>query len=231
MSKSRRPPAPPPDVAAHPTSSGDWTPVDVARRADLQSRRAAIADISPQLAAELAGLRVTIDADGEATLLRTHGNTVDTWREGYPYPERMRRAEYDREKAAAADRAAQAAELGQGDREKLVIRFEGRDAAGKGRDHQAVHRAPESAGRPGRRAGEAPGAREHPLVLPALHRSPARRRGDRPVRPVLVQPGGRRASHGVSGTRRPEPSRTEAWLFVLAISLRSAVAGADPRSW
>ena len=47
------------------------------------------------------------------------------------------------------------------------------------------------------RAARAHRAREHPVVLPALHRAPARGRGDPPVRPLLVQPGRRRARHGL----------------------------------
>ena len=46
---------------------------------------------------------------------RTAG-AVETWREGYPYDERMHRARVRDRQAAAADRAAQAAELGQGHR-------------------------------------------------------------------------------------------------------------------
>jgi polyphosphate kinase len=47
------------------------------------------------LSDELSRLRVVVDEEGEPTLLRPEGTAVDTWREGYPYPERMTRAEYD----------------------------------------------------------------------------------------------------------------------------------------
>ena len=54
------------------------------------------------------------------------------WRQGYPYDERMTATDYERDQAAAADRAAQAAGLGQGPGTSWSILFEGRDAAGKG---------------------------------------------------------------------------------------------------
>jgi hypothetical protein len=50
------------------------------------------------LSDELSALRVVVDDEGEPTLLRAEGTAVDTWREGYPYPERMTRAEYDVQK-------------------------------------------------------------------------------------------------------------------------------------
>jgi hypothetical protein len=56
---------------------------------------------------------------------------------------------------------------------KIVIIFEGRDAAGKGGHHQAHHRVPESALRPSGSAGRAHRARENAMVLSALRRPPA----------------------------------------------------------
>ena len=80
--------------------------------------------------------------------------------------------------------------------QRVVIIFEGRDAAGKG---GAIKRVTEYLNPrvPDRGAPRADRTRARAVVLPALHRPPAERRRDRPVRPVLVQPGGRRARHGI----------------------------------
>ena len=78
------------------------------------------------------GYTVVDDEDDDPVLLDPDGIPVDTWREGYPYDERMSRPRVRGAEATAADRAAEAAELDQGNRPRLVIVFEGRDAAGKG---------------------------------------------------------------------------------------------------
>ena len=54
--------------------------------------------VSTELSMDLAGLRVEMDREGEPVLLRPDGTVVDTWREGYPYGERMTRRQYDLEK-------------------------------------------------------------------------------------------------------------------------------------
>ena len=80
---------------------------------------------------------------------------------------------------------------------RVVVIFEGRDAAGKG---GAIKRITETLNPRAARvvALPAPTEREKgPVVLPALRRPPARRRRDGPVRPVLVQPRRRRAGHGL----------------------------------
>jgi len=81
---------------------------------------------------ELARLRVDIDDEGEPILLRADGSIIDTWREGYPYPERMSRREYDREKRLLQIELLKLQNWIKAAGEKLVIIFEGRDAAGKG---------------------------------------------------------------------------------------------------
>ena len=75
---------------------------------------------------------------------------------------------------------------------RIVVIFEGRDAAGKGGDDQADHAVHEPARHPHRGAPQAHRARTLPVVLPAVRREPALRRRDRPVRPELVQPRRRR---------------------------------------
>ncbi len=65
------------------------------------------------------------------------------------------------------------------------------------RVHLALPRAHEPAACPLRRLVEADRSRTRPVVLPALHRAPADGGQSRAVRPLLVQPGRRRAGDGV----------------------------------
>ena len=102
---------------------------DRPRAADLAS---AGRDNPPDLVEELAHLRVDVDADGEPILRREDGSVVDTWKEGYPYRERMQRKEYDRQKRLLQIELLKLQEWVKDSGQKLVILFEGRDAAGKG---------------------------------------------------------------------------------------------------
>ena len=99
------------------------------RAADVAS---AGRDNPPDLAEELAHLRVDVDSDGEPVLLREDGTIVDTWKEGYPYGDRLSRKEYDREKRLLQIELLKLQDWVKDTGEKLVILFEGRDAAGKG---------------------------------------------------------------------------------------------------
>jgi polyphosphate kinase 2 len=72
------------------------------------------------------------DGDDDPILLTKDGKRVETWREGYPYPERMSRADYDREKRLLQIELLKLQRWIKASGEKLVILFEGRDAAGKG---------------------------------------------------------------------------------------------------
>ncbi len=84
------------------------------------------------LAEDLAGLRVDADDEDDPVLLRPDGSVVDTWREGYPYAERMSREEYDRTKRLLQIELIKLQNSVKANGEKLVLLFEGRDAAGKG---------------------------------------------------------------------------------------------------
>ena len=72
------------------------------------------------------------DHDDDPVLLDPEGRAVDTWRENYPYDERMAREEYDELKYLLQVELLKfqtwASETGT----KHVLLFEGRDAAGKG---------------------------------------------------------------------------------------------------
>jgi len=81
---------------------------------------------------DLSQFTVLDDADDDPVLLRRDGSPVDTWREGYPYAERMPREDYDREKRLLQIELLKLQEWIKETGERLVIVFEGRDAAGKG---------------------------------------------------------------------------------------------------
>ncbi len=72
------------------------------------------------------------DDDDDPVLLRKDGRPVDTWREDYPYDERMTRDEYDRAKRLLQIELLKLQNTLKSRGERLVILFEGRDAAGKG---------------------------------------------------------------------------------------------------
>jgi polyphosphate kinase 2 len=72
------------------------------------------------------------DADGDPILLRPDGSPVDTWREDYPYDERLSRDEYDRQKRLLQVELLKLQYWAKDTGQRLVVLFEGRDAAGKG---------------------------------------------------------------------------------------------------
>jgi polyphosphate kinase 2 len=80
----------------------------------------------------LGGYRVADDDDDDPILLNSDGTPVDTWREDYPYDERMPRAEYDHHKRLLQIELLKLQNWFKDNGERLVILFEGRDAAGKG---------------------------------------------------------------------------------------------------
>jgi len=80
----------------------------------------------------LDGYQVQDDDDDDPVLLDKDGRAVETWREDYPYHERMSRAEYDREKRLLQIELLKLQNWIKDSGERLVVLFEGRDAAGKG---------------------------------------------------------------------------------------------------
>ena len=86
---------------------------------------------TPDLVQEL-GFRVVDEEDDDPVLLRADGTPVDTWREGYPYGERLPREIYDRDKRLLQIELLKLQYWVKGSGHRLVIVFEGRDAAGKG---------------------------------------------------------------------------------------------------
>ena len=72
------------------------------------------------------------DDDDEPILRWKDGRQVDTWREGYPYAERLPRPEYERDKRLLQIELLKLQNWVKDAGQRLVVLFEGRDAAGKG---------------------------------------------------------------------------------------------------
>jgi polyphosphate kinase 2 len=73
------------------------------------------------------------DSDEDDPVLRhADGSMVDTWREDYPYPERLSREEYDHAKRQLQVELLKLQYWVQDTGRRIVAVFEGRDAAGKG---------------------------------------------------------------------------------------------------
>jgi polyphosphate kinase len=72
------------------------------------------------------------DWDDDRELYGPDGSRIETWREGYPYAERMQRREYEIEKRRLQIQLLHLQGWVKETGQKLVVLFEGRDAAGKG---------------------------------------------------------------------------------------------------
>ncbi|WP_181019432.1 polyphosphate kinase 2 [Nonomuraea typhae] len=95
--------------------------------------------MEPQAAAEHSelldatpGLWVDDRDDDDPTLLRADGEPVDTWRQHYPYDERLPRFAYERDKRLLQIELLKLQYWIKATGRRLVVLFEGRDAAGKG---------------------------------------------------------------------------------------------------
>ncbi len=81
----------------------------------------------------LAGLTVDDDDEHDDPVLHyADGRTVETWREDYPYDEKMSRPEYEHEKRPLQIELLKLQNCVKSTGQQVVIVFEGRDAAGKG---------------------------------------------------------------------------------------------------
>ena len=74
----------------------------------------------------------TFDEVDDPVLLGPDGLPVRAWQEGYPYQDRMSRREYDETKRALQVELLQMQSWARDTKRRIVIVFEGRDAAGKG---------------------------------------------------------------------------------------------------
>jgi polyphosphate kinase len=88
------------------------------------------ADVLDGLAAQL-GLRIQ-QGKKRPVLARADGTVVKTWREDYPYTVRLARRDYERSKRALQIELLKLQRSIKATGGRLVIVFEGRDAAGKG---------------------------------------------------------------------------------------------------
>ncbi len=89
-----------------------------------------VAEVLDDLAAQL-GLRIK-QSKGGPYLTRPDGSRVDTWREDYPYEVRMSRKQYEKAKRGLQIELLKLQRSIKTTGSRLVIVFEGRDAAGKG---------------------------------------------------------------------------------------------------
>ncbi len=72
------------------------------------------------------------DDDDPVLLIQPGGEVVDTWRENYPYDERMKREDYEEQKRLLQIELLKLQNWTKANGHRHVIVFEGRDAAGKG---------------------------------------------------------------------------------------------------
>src|SRR5580692_10833347 len=81
----------------------------------------------------LAGLTVDDEDEHDDPVLRyADGRAVETWREDYPYPERLSRQEYEYEKRPLQIELVKLQNWVKATGQRIILVFEGRDAAGKG---------------------------------------------------------------------------------------------------
>jgi polyphosphate kinase len=82
--------------------------------------------------ADQLGLRIRYSGDGKAELVQPDGARATTWREDYPYDKRLRRKPYESVKRSLQIELLKLQRSVKEMGSRLVILFEGRDAAGKG---------------------------------------------------------------------------------------------------
>ncbi|HZS23008.1 MAG TPA: polyphosphate kinase 2 [Pseudonocardiaceae bacterium] len=80
----------------------------------------------------VAGVSVIELDDDDAVLVGSDGHEITTWREDYPYTERMDRQDYERTKRALQIELLKMQSWVKDSGQRVVVLFEGRDAAGKG---------------------------------------------------------------------------------------------------
>ncbi|MQY02099.1 polyphosphate kinase 2 [Actinomadura macrotermitis] len=80
----------------------------------------------------LDGFTVADSGDDDPVLVRPSGRDSKAWREGYPYARKLKRAAYEKEKRALQIELLKLQAWVQSTGQRVVVLFEGRDAAGKG---------------------------------------------------------------------------------------------------
>ena len=89
-------------------------------------------DATLERLADRLGLTIRYKNSGKATLLGPDGKPVQTWREDYPYARKLRRRDYEKTKRLLQIELLKLQRSVRAQQGRLVILFEGRDAAGKG---------------------------------------------------------------------------------------------------
>jgi polyphosphate kinase len=90
-----------------------------------------IGELLEDMADEL-GLRVRHRRHGPPWLVRPDGSPARTWREGFPYPERLGKKAYSADKRSLQVELLKLQRSVKESGRRLAVLFEGRDAAGKG---------------------------------------------------------------------------------------------------
>jgi polyphosphate kinase len=80
----------------------------------------------------LAGHSVRELDEDDAVLIGADGREIDTWRQDYPYQERMQRDEYEQRKRELQIELLKMQSWVKDTGQRVIVLFEGRDAAGKG---------------------------------------------------------------------------------------------------
>lgn len=160
------------------------------------------------------GYTIDDDIEDEPVLLDREGKPVETWREGYPYDEKLARSDYERDKRRLQIELLKLQRWSDRTGARHLILFEGRDAAGKG---STIRRFAEHLNPRGARvvALDKPTDREKSqwYFQRYVRHLPAGGR-DRAFRPVLVQPGRGRTGHGLaSAPDRNTPSSSGTHRF------------------
>jgi polyphosphate kinase 2 len=116
-----------------PDTEHDGHNIDIEGVMDLSDIIASLQDLDDD-ELKLKGMAVegTLDEMDDPVLLGPNGTPVDTWREGYPYPERMSRHEYEVTKRLLQIELLKVQSWVKETGKRIVMVFEGRDAAGKG---------------------------------------------------------------------------------------------------
>ncbi len=107
--------------------------VDIESVVDLSDIIDALQDLSAEeLLAHGLSADSTWDEIDDPVLIGPNGLPIETWREGYPYDQWMSRSEYEVSKRLLQIELLKAQGWLRETGQKLVVLFEGRDAAGKG---------------------------------------------------------------------------------------------------
>jgi polyphosphate kinase len=122
-------------TSATAASAGRWAEQTVQLGRDLgrQADEGTDTQVAEQLdhLAEQLGYRIRQGKDGPV-LVQRDGKVAETWREGYPYSDRLSQKKYERAKRGLQIELLKLQRHMKTSGGRLVILFEGRDAAGKG---------------------------------------------------------------------------------------------------